>query len=88
MDRAYLHRFLNDSSKGRKRNEIRELLKLLAKPEIISLAGGLPSPETFPIAELADHGDFTFPDPEAPWRFESLEHAVERFGDEEFGLGT
>lgn len=54
MDKDYLQRFLNDSSKSRKRNEIRELLKLLAKPEIISLAGGLPSPETFPIAELTE----------------------------------
>ena len=53
MDKDYLRRFLNDSSRNRKRNEIRELLKLIAKPEIISLAGGLPSPETFPIAEFA-----------------------------------
>ena len=33
---------------------IRELLKLTQKPEIISFAGGLPSPETFPIDEIAD----------------------------------
>lgn len=34
------------------RSIIRELLKLANKPEIISFAGGLPSPETFPAAEL------------------------------------
>jgi uroporphyrinogen decarboxylase len=42
----------------------------------------LPAITANPIANLADHADFTFPDPEAPWRFESLEHAIERFGDE------
>jgi 2-aminoadipate transaminase len=32
-----------------RRSEIRELLKLTQKPEIISFAGGLPCPEAFPI---------------------------------------
>jgi len=32
-----------------KRSEIRELLKLTAKPEMISFAGGLPNPEAFPV---------------------------------------
>ncbi len=36
-----------------KASEIRELLKLTAKPEIISFAGGLPAPELFPVAEIA-----------------------------------
>ena len=31
---------------------IREILKISARPEIISFAGGLPSPATFPIAEM------------------------------------
>ena len=31
---------------------IRELFKLLGKPGIISFAGGLPSPKTFPVAEF------------------------------------
>lgn len=35
-------------------SEIRELLKLTQKPEIISFAGGLPAPELFPVAEIAD----------------------------------
>ncbi|MCG8485184.1 MAG: PLP-dependent aminotransferase family protein [Clostridia bacterium] len=33
-------------------SEIRELLKLTEKPEIISFAGGLPDPNVFPIEEL------------------------------------
>ena len=32
---------------------IREILKVTEKPGIISFAGGLPSPQTFPIAEFA-----------------------------------
>jgi 2-aminoadipate transaminase len=31
---------------------IREILKVTERPEVISFAGGLPSPDTFPIAEL------------------------------------
>ena len=53
MDAAHLQRFLSDASRQATRNEIRELLKLIARPEIISLAGGLPSPEVFPLSELA-----------------------------------
>lgn len=34
-------------------SEIRELLKLTQRPEIISFAGGLPAPELFPVEELA-----------------------------------
>jgi len=37
-----------------KRSEIRELLKLTRQPDIISFAGGLPDPQTFPVKELAD----------------------------------
>ena len=32
-----------------KASEIRELLKLTARPDIISFAGGLPAPELFPV---------------------------------------
>ena len=39
---------------GMKKSVIRELLKLTQKPEIISFAGGLPSPQTFPIDEIAE----------------------------------
>ncbi|UCG46002.1 MAG: PLP-dependent aminotransferase family protein [Candidatus Bathyarchaeota archaeon] len=37
-----------------KRSEIRELLKLARRPGIISFAGGLPDPQTFPVNELED----------------------------------
>ena len=37
-----------------KASEIRELLKLTAKPDIISFAGGLPNPEAFPIKEIGE----------------------------------
>lgn len=36
-----------------KASDVRELLKVTAHPEVISLAGGLPAPELFPAAELA-----------------------------------
>jgi 2-aminoadipate transaminase len=35
-----------------KKSAIRELLKLTQDPEIISFAGGLPAPESFPVKEL------------------------------------
>jgi 2-aminoadipate transaminase len=35
-----------------KASEIRELLKLTARPDIISFAGGLPAPELFPVEEM------------------------------------
>ena len=35
-----------------KTSEIREILKITERPEIISFAGGLPAPELFPIEEI------------------------------------
>src|ERR1700752_3626997 len=32
-------------------SDIREILKVTAQPEVISLAGGLPAPELFPVDE-------------------------------------
>ncbi len=37
---------------GIKASDIRELLKLTARPEIISFAGGLPAPELFPVEDI------------------------------------
>ncbi len=37
-----------------KASEIRELLKLTEKPNIISFAGGLPNPGTFPVKEIEE----------------------------------
>jgi len=33
---------------------VRELLKLIDKPDLISFAGGLPAPEVFPIEEFRE----------------------------------
>ena len=37
---------------GMKASEIRELLKITQRPEVISFAGGLPAPELFPVEDL------------------------------------
>lgn len=37
-----------------KASEIRELLKITEKPDIISFAGGLPAPELFPVEKLME----------------------------------
>jgi 2-aminoadipate transaminase len=47
------HRY-SISARRMSRSIIRELLKLANKPGIISFAGGLPSPETFPSEELKE----------------------------------
>ena len=39
---------------GLKSSTIRELLKLTARPDVISFAGGLPAPEAFPVVEIAE----------------------------------
>jgi 2-aminoadipate transaminase len=49
-----VRRFLSVSGKGMKRSAIREILKVLQKPGMISFAGGLPAPETFPIEDLKE----------------------------------
>ena len=41
-----------DRMDGMKVSDIRELLKLTARPEIISFAGGLPAPELFPVEDI------------------------------------
>ena len=41
-----------------RKSVIRELLKVTQDPEIISFAGGLPNPKTFPIKELEEVLDF------------------------------
>jgi 2-aminoadipate transaminase len=37
-----------------KSSAVRELLKLTEQPDVISFAGGLPAPDAFPVAEIAD----------------------------------
>jgi len=49
-----LNSILSASVKGMKRSAIRELLKFLGQPGLISFSGGFPSPQTFPVEELKD----------------------------------
>lgn len=49
-----LEQIYSISIKSMKKSAIRELLKLTQRPEIISFAGGLPAPETFPIQQLKE----------------------------------
>lgn len=49
-----LEDILSTNAMGMKKSVIRELLKLTAKPEIISFAGGLPSPKSFPVEDLKE----------------------------------
>ena len=45
-------RFFSQSSQQMKKSAIREILKLTQRPEMISFAGGLPSPDTFPLDDI------------------------------------
>lgn len=40
-----------------KRSTVREILKLTARPEVISFAGGLPAPELFPVERIRQATD-------------------------------
>ena len=52
-----VNQFLSTSGKSMKRSAIREILKHLQKPGMISFAGGLPAPETFPVDDLREIAD-------------------------------
>ena len=49
---AKLDRLYSDRAGKMRKSEIRELLKVAQDPEVISFAGGLPSPRSFPIQDL------------------------------------
>lgn len=49
-----MQELFSQRARGVKRSEIREALKLTEQPGIISFAGGLPDPETFPVEEFAE----------------------------------
>lgn len=46
-------KFMADRVKTMKGSAIREMFKRMADPEIISLAGGNPASELFPVRELS-----------------------------------
>ena len=47
-----IDRLYSDRAGKMRKSEIRELLKVAQDPEVISFAGGLPSPSSFPIQDL------------------------------------
>jgi len=47
-------KLLSKRSELFKASEVRELLKLTEGKNLISLAGGMPDPQTFPKSELAE----------------------------------
>ena len=47
-----LQEILSTNIKGMKRSAIRELLKYLGQPGLISFSGGFPAPASFPVEEL------------------------------------
>jgi 2-aminoadipate transaminase len=49
-----ISRLYSDRAGKMRKSVIRELLKVTQDPEIISFAGGLPNPKSFPINELKD----------------------------------
>lgn len=49
-----LNEIFSTNARHMKKSVIRELLKLTQRPDVISFAGGLPSPDAFPIKEIAE----------------------------------
>lgn len=61
-----------------KASEIRELLKLTENPDVISFAGGLPNPATFPIAETEAASRRVFRDhPSRAFQYSTTEGVTE-----------
>jgi 2-aminoadipate transaminase len=50
----------SSNANNMRKSVIRELLKLTQQPDIISFAGGLPAPETFPVEDLRIAADAVF----------------------------
>jgi 2-aminoadipate transaminase len=49
---THIDRLFSDRAGKMRKSEIRELLKVAQDPEVISFAGGLPSPRSFPLQDL------------------------------------
>ena len=56
MSTPWMHRYAQRTHRMTS-SAIRELLKLTARPDVISFAGGLPAPELFPIEEFRAAAD-------------------------------
>jgi len=46
--------FYSDITAKMNASAIREILKLIQNPKVISLAGGMPDPKTFPVEQIKD----------------------------------
>ncbi len=55
-----LEKIYSKNASNMRKSVIRELLKLTQQPDIISFAGGLPAPETFPVEDLRQAADRVF----------------------------
>ena len=53
-------RMYAERTEGMRASDIREILKVTAQPEVISLAGGLPAPELFPVDEYRRAFEWVF----------------------------
>jgi 2-aminoadipate transaminase len=49
-----LNKIYSLTAQGMQRSAIREILKLTQQPDIISFAGGLPAPESFPVEDIKE----------------------------------
>lgn len=63
-DSSWDHRYASRAETMRA-SEIRELLKLLDQPDILSFAGGIPDPDLFPKADFADAFSALLSNPDA-----------------------
>lgn len=57
---AFIEPAFSENALTMKKSVIRELLKITQRPDIISFAGGLPAPETFPAEDLRAAADRVF----------------------------
>ena len=81
-----IERLYSDRAGKMRKSVIRELLKVTQDPEIISFAGGLPNPNSFPVEELEDvietvmknHGKTALQYGTTQGRDELREHVAER----------
>ncbi len=55
-------------------SEVREILKITERPEILSFAGGLPAPELFPSKEISEHCQAVLADEKT--KFKALQYST------------
>lgn len=54
MNNLNIEHLFSRAGNSMKKSAIREILKLTQKPDMISFAGGLPAPESFPVEDLKE----------------------------------